>query len=99
MRIVVDRGTPGEATNIGRGSPVKIHEVLDALLGESRAKVEVRTVAERLRPADEPTLYPDVTRLRALGFAPAFSLKDTLSDVLQFWRSQPNLIPKEAWAR
>jgi GDP-4-dehydro-6-deoxy-D-mannose reductase len=99
VRTVVDRGTPGEAINVGRGSPVKIREVLETLLALSRSKIEVRTAKERLRPADEPTLYADVTRLRALDFTPTYSLKETLRDLLTFWRSHPELIPKEAEAR
>jgi GDP-4-dehydro-6-deoxy-D-mannose reductase len=99
MRAVVDRGTPGEAYNLGRGAPVAIREVLDRLLAQSRAEIEVRTAKERLRPADERILFPDVTKLRALDWEPTFPLEDTLHDLLEFWRTHLELVPKEAAAR
>ena len=98
MRTIMERGQPGEAYNVGRGSPVPIREILDRLLAETPARIEVRSVPERMRPADEPTLYPDTSKLRALGWEPKIPLEQTLRDLLEFWRSHPRLIPKEAVA-
>ncbi len=47
-----------------------------------------------IRPSDEPVLYPDVTKLEALGWRPKLTLKQTLADVLEYWRRYPDLIPR-----
>ncbi len=96
MQKVLERGDPGEAYNVGRGGAVPIREVLDLLLAETTAQIEVRPVRERMRPADEPTLYPDTSKLRSLGWEPKVPLTRTLRDLLEFWRTHPELIPKEA---
>lgn len=98
MRTIVDRGQPGEAYNIGRGSAVTIRDVLNLLLAASHARIEVKPVPELMRPADEPTLYPDTSKLRGLGWEPRIPLEKTVRDLLDFWRSHPELIPKEAEA-
>lgn len=90
MQVVVSRGTAGEAYNLGRGTPVRIQDVLDQLLKLSAAKVEVRSDAARMRPSDEPTLFPDVTKIRKLGWEPQLTFKQTLADLLDYWRSIPN---------
>ena len=99
MRTIMECGQPGEAYNVGRGSPVPIREVLDRLLAETPARIEVRSVPERMRPADEPTLYPDTSKLRALGWEPVIPLEQTLRDLLEFWRSHAHLIPREVMAK
>ena len=96
MRAVVDRGQPGEAYNIGRGLPVSIRNVLNLLLAETRAEIEVKPDPERMRPADEPTLYADISKLRGLGWEPKVPLKQTMRELLDFWRNHPDLIPREA---
>jgi GDP-4-dehydro-6-deoxy-D-mannose reductase len=86
MQTIVERGEPGEAYNIGRGAPVSIKGILDKLLALSTAAVEVVTEAERIRPSDEPTLYPDISRIQKLGWTPQISLDQTLAELLDFWR-------------
>lgn len=92
MQIAVSRGTTGEAYNIGRGTPIRIQDVLDQLLKLSTAKVEVRSDAARMRPSDEPTLFPDVTKIRKLGWEPQLTLRQTLADLLDYWRQHPEQI-------
>ncbi len=96
LRMIMERGQPGEAYNVGRGLPVPIREVLNVLLAATQARISIRPVPERMRPADEPTLYPDTSKARALGWEPKIPLDQTLHDLLGFWRSHPHLIPKEA---
>lgn len=94
MQIVVHCGEPGEAYNIGRGVPVRIREVLDELLALSTAQVEIRQDPARIRPVDEPTLYPDVAKVRKLGWKPQLPLKQTLADLLDFWRKHPEKLAR-----
>lgn len=92
MQIVVSRGAPGEAYNLGRGVPVRIQDVLDQLLTLTTANIEVLKDRDRLRPSDEPILFPDLTKVRNLGWEPRLTLKQTLSDLLDFWRKHRELI-------
>ncbi len=87
-RLVVRAGRPGVPYNIASGRPRSIREVLDMLLGLCRAEVRVSEEAERLRPVDIPLLSGDGGRLRLeTGWAPSRELKDTLADLLDFWRA------------
>ncbi len=94
MKMVVECGEAGEAYNIGSGRPVQIKEVLSQLLMLSKADVEIRVDPGRKRPSDEPTLFADVTKVRKLGWHPQFSLGQTLSELLNFWREHHELIPR-----
>jgi GDP-4-dehydro-6-deoxy-D-mannose reductase len=95
MLRVVERGVPGEAYNIARGQAVQVRELVDALVGMARVPIEVVEEATRRRPVDEPVHLADVSRLRALGFAPEHELTGTLRDILDSWR---NLSPSAAVA-
>ena len=41
-----------------------------------------------LRPVDEPIVVGDNSRLRALGWTPEVAFDDSLSRILNYWRSQ-----------
>ena len=87
MQTVVERGEPGEAYNIGSGSPMSIKEVLNSLLALSTAKVTIVNDKDRMRPSDEPVLYADVSKIRKLGWNPQISIDKTLGDVMDYWRN------------
>ncbi len=91
MQIAVDRGEPGEAYNIGRGSAIGVKILLEKLLSLSIAKIEVVVDKNLIRPSDEPLTYADISKMQKLGWAPKISVEKTLSDLLDFWRtnSQP----------
>ena len=86
-RAILERGQPGRAYNVCRGEAVAIQEVLDTLIEHSSVAVEVRVDPERYHTLDAPLIFGDATRLREeTGWAPEFSLKDTLLDLLNDWR-------------
>lgn len=93
MVSVLKDGVPEQAYNIGRGEAVPIRKVLEVLCGLSPARLQVSESPARIRPCDEPSLYPDVSRIRGLGWRPEIPLNRTLADVLDFWRTHPDLIP------
>jgi GDP-4-dehydro-6-deoxy-D-mannose reductase len=79
---LAERGSDGEVYNICSGHPVSMSEVLRQLIEIARVPVEVRESAELLRPSDNPVSYGDGAKLRAAtGWAPHFSLADSLRDV------------------
>jgi GDP-4-dehydro-6-deoxy-D-mannose reductase len=86
----MERGRTGEAYNVGSGQTVSIETVLTRLLALAGLKVEVRQSAELLRSTDPAAVRADATKLRReTGWAPRFTLDQTLTDTLEYWRQQP----------
>jgi GDP-4-dehydro-6-deoxy-D-mannose reductase len=87
--LCLQRATPGEVYNAASGRAIAIREVVDGFLARAGHPIEVRVVAERIRPIDLPLLLGDAGRLRALtGWKPEISLEQSLADVLTDWRSR-----------
>ena len=99
MQTVVEKGEPGEAYNVGRGSPMGIKDVLDKLLALSTAKVTVVIDKYRMRPSDEPVLYADNSKIRKLGWEPHIPISQTLADLLDYWRGHSEPVVTVAEAR
>jgi GDP-4-dehydro-6-deoxy-D-mannose reductase len=80
-------GVRGRAYNVCTGHAVRIGELLDELLGLSTVKVRVVVDPSLMRPADTPVIVGDPSRIRdEIGWAPRFSLRDTLAATLDWWR-------------
>lgn len=88
FRLVGQKGMPGEAYNVGSGEHFRIGELLDMLLSLAKTKVEYEVEEARIRPSDEKEIYPDTTKIRSLGYRPGHSIRDTLADILEFWRGR-----------
>ncbi len=89
MATVVERGTPGEAYNIGSGESREIRGILETFRSLSRTPFEVKEENARKRRVDEPVHLADVGRLRGLGWTPQVSFPETLRAILDDWRSRP----------
>lgn len=85
IRLILENGTPGDPVNVCTGHAFKISEILDILLELSGLEVEVVQDPSLLRPSDEPLLLGDNSKLRSLGWRPAFTMRDTLAAVYQDW--------------
>lgn len=86
-RLIAEHGEAGAVYNLGSGQAVMIRELLDHLLAASSVPVEVRPKPELMRPIDMPLVVCDPRRLRErTGWAPAITLQQTLSDILDHWR-------------
>ncbi len=73
--------------NIGSGEPVTVRQVV-AAMGEATGRPElVRYGALPSRPGDPPFICADATRLRGLGFVPAFDLRSGLADTVRALRA------------
>jgi GDP-4-dehydro-6-deoxy-D-mannose reductase len=87
--LALERGEPGEVYNIASGTGTTIRQVLDTLLEASRISVKIQTDPTRLRPSDVPCLIGDSSKFRATaGWRPEIPLRQTLVDLLDFWRSR-----------
>ena len=87
--LLARHGVPGEVYNVGSGRPVPIRYLLETLIEIAGVIVQVEPDPKRLRPSDVPVAYSDNRRLvAATGWQPAYSLRTTLTDLLQGWRQQ-----------
>lgn len=85
MRILLEKGKPGEPVNICTGKAWKISEILDMLVEISGTNAKVITDESLMRAADEPLLLGDNTKINALGFRQKYQMPDTLKDVFADW--------------
>ena len=84
---LLDRGSPGEVYNLCSGQAPSIRELLEIYLKLARSEVEVREDPGRLRPADEPILLGDNSKLRAAtGWQPRVPLQESAQRILAYWR-------------
>jgi GDP-4-dehydro-6-deoxy-D-mannose reductase len=87
--LALEKCEPGEAYNICSGKAWSIQQVLDLLLGMTKAKIEVKQDPARLRPSDVPVLLGDNSKfVKATGWKPTIPFEQTLRDMLDFWRSR-----------
>jgi len=87
--LVLEKGVPGEAYNVGSGVTWEIGEVLNMLLRMTKIKIEVKEDPARFRPSDVKLLLADVSKFKALtGWEPRIPLEQTLRDELDYWRSR-----------
>ena len=89
MALVLERGKPGEAYNIARGEAVLIRDNIEWLISLARVPIRIEVEAERRRPLDEPVHWADVSKLRDLGWVPQVPVKETLREILEYWRGHP----------
>ncbi len=87
--LALEKCEAGEVYNICRGRAWRIREVLDLLLGMTKARIEVRPDRARLRPSDVPVLLGDRSKFtKATGWEPTIPFEQTLRDMLEHWRAR-----------
>jgi len=86
-RLLALKGRPGEIYNLGSGRGTKLSDALAYLAGQANRPVEIKIDPARVRPVDQPLLVADSTKLQsATGWQPAFTIEQTLSDMLEEFR-------------
>lgn len=87
--LSLEKGKPGEVYNVCSGEGYKIKEMLNILISLSNNKIETKTDPYRLRPSDVELLVGDPTKIRkAVGWKPEIPFKQTLEDLLDYWRQR-----------
>ena len=82
-RLLIERGTPGEAYNVCSGRAVSIEEVARLMLELAGADLELVPDPELERPVDVPVLLGDPGKIRAAtGWAPEIGIDRSLAEVL-----------------
>ncbi len=88
MRLLLEKGNPGEPVNICNGKAYKIQEILDMLVEISGTDAKVISDPALFRVADEPLLLGDDSRIRALGYKREYTMYQTLEDVFHDWETR-----------
>jgi len=82
-------GLDGAVYNVTSGDAVPIKTLLGTLLELCTSTVEVVEDPERMRPNDQPVFHGSGARLASdTGFRAELRLRDTLADVLDYWREK-----------
>lgn len=80
------KGQRGEAYNLCAARTFEMNEVLRFAIELSGLKVEVRPVANLMRPSDEKIIFGSTKKIRKhTGWKPILSLKQTLTSMLGYW--------------
>lgn len=85
LSILAIRGSPGVTYNVASGIETPTQHVFDALRTMAGLDANVPTARCAARAADCQRVVADISRLRAIGYAPRFSLNQSLSDVLDYY--------------
>lgn len=87
--LLLERGEAGATYNVSSGRGRSVREIVERLCALARREVRVETDPERVRatPAAQRALVGDPRRLEALGWQRANAFEETLSDLLDAWRS------------
>jgi GDP-4-dehydro-6-deoxy-D-mannose reductase len=89
-RMLAQSGRPGEIYNLGSGSGTRLDNAIEYLRSLSRVPIEIHVDPARVRPVDQPLLVADASKLRAaVGWAPRYTIQETLEDMLEFSRRPP----------
>ncbi len=84
--VLMEHGAPGEAYNVCAGEAVPVATIVEHLRAEVRVPFEVVEESGRVRRREIPRVVGDPARARALGWTPAIPLRQTLRDLLDYWR-------------
>ena len=95
--LALQRGEPGAVYNVGSGKTYSVRRVLEILLDLSAADITVELDPDRLRPSDVACSVCRPARLvEATGWRPTIDIRQSLADMLQFWRKRTRARPAGA---
>lgn len=87
--VILSRGTPGRPYNVCCGRAYRVADLMHTLVASARVTIRVQTDPDRLRPSDTPVVLGNFARLeRDTGWRPTIPIEQTLSDLLDYWRSR-----------
>jgi len=90
--LLLDKGQAGEVYNLGGDTAYPMQQILEEVLRQSSRKGIVPEVdPDLIRHTDEKIIWGDCSQLQTkTGWRPSITLKQTISDMLRFWRTKPD---------
>jgi len=93
-RALVAGGRPGVVYNVCSGEAHRVGDVLETLISMAGVPIEIQVDPALIRPHDTPLVLGDRGRITAeVGWAPRIPLRQTLEDLLAYWRTAVQLAP------
>lgn len=89
MELIAAKGEACQDYNICAGYGYRIADVLDGYRKLARKPILERVDPSLMRPIDEPVKVGDPAKLKALGWTARYPLEESLSAILEYWRSKP----------
>lgn len=87
--LLVQNGKAGETYNVGSGKARAIQDILDMIVGMSKADIKVEVDPNKLRPVDVPIIEADISRITTItGWYPKIEISQTIRETLEYWRNQ-----------
>jgi nucleoside-diphosphate-sugar epimerase len=80
------QGEGGEICNLASGREICMQQVFDEMVALARIPGDLQIVRKPGRTADMPRNVASIERIVGHGFASCFSLRQSLSDVLEYYR-------------
>jgi GDP-4-dehydro-6-deoxy-D-mannose reductase len=94
--LATERGTPGEVYNVGRGTCMRVGDMLDILLSHARVQIGKEQDPTRMRPSDVQLLWANVDKFKAAtGWEPTIPFVQTMADLLEYWRERVRALSRE----
>lgn len=86
--LILTRGTPRRPYNVCCGNAYRVADLMRTLVSSARVDIKIQTDPDRLRPSDTPVVLGSFAQLeRDTGWRPAIPIEQTLSDLLDYWRT------------
>lgn len=93
--LALTKGEAGAVYNIGSGRATSIRELLETLIDLSTIPLTYEESPRHARSVDIPRVQADCTLFHeATGWKPEIPLRESLQDVLDYWREQVRLAPQ-----
>jgi GDP-4-dehydro-6-deoxy-D-mannose reductase len=88
--LLFEKGETGQVYNVSSGKHVTIRHLLDLILEISGVKGKVEVISNQDLISQENSLshrlHADINNIKNLGFRAEYSLHDTVTDTLNYWR-------------
>jgi GDP-4-dehydro-6-deoxy-D-mannose reductase len=87
--LLTEKGKSGQIYNVCSGRAVLMRKCLDVMLSMSSRQFQVRVDAGRVQKNDVPVQVGSARKLNErTGWRPQISLKQSLSDLVEYWRQK-----------
>ncbi|MBU2637818.1 MAG: GDP-mannose 4,6-dehydratase [Nanoarchaeota archaeon] len=88
-KLLAEKGKSHDFYNVCSGRLFSLNEILDMLLSMSTAKIVKKLDPSKVRQADILVLHGDNSKLKAAaGWKPEIDFKQTLKEILEYWRKK-----------
>lgn len=90
LLLLSQKGQAGEVYNVSSENIYQIREVIAAIEEAMNVHFDVRVDKKLLRPTDEKIIVGNIDKLkRDTGWKQSIPLRQTVEDMLEYWRKRP----------